>query len=278
MIADSYLMTHLGRPSTRLESEAEQSWGLDLMVSLVAAAHEQRRQSFGLVNKPYLVGDFPDGASSSIERALIAADRMVEAGADVVKVEGASPETLEIIEHLVKAGVTVMAHIGYTPQKGINRRYGDTLLEALELINSARRVRDAGADALVLERISEPVNQILSAPNPKGLQIYSIFSGRSRAGGQSLNVWDSVFAPDFKSQFFPPTADLDRSAYPTEYTEERMASKLGELIQLTLDGTFPKSPASKLPADALNALRMINPWSRFNADALISETEPVVVG
>src|SRR4051794_24019941 len=126
MVGDSYFMTRLGRSSTRLATLAEQVWGLDSMVDLVHGVAGALRDRF-VASRPYLVADLPDGSTDDDRSAIAATERLVAAGADVVKIEvdGASSR-LERIETLVDRSYVVMAHIGYTPQSGTLRRFGDT--------------------------------------------------------------------------------------------------------------------------------------------------------
>src|SRR5918996_4899740 len=63
-----------------------------------------------------IIGDMPFLSYSSVDEALENAGRFLqEAGAQAVKVEG-GVRSARIIEALVKAGIPVMGHIGWTPQ------------------------------------------------------------------------------------------------------------------------------------------------------------------
>jgi len=124
----------------------------------------------------------------------------------------------------------------------------------------ARAARDHGACGLTLERVSEPVNRALCQPRANALPIYSIFSGKAAGGGQSLNVWDSVFMPECPRRYFPPTATLTRAAYPTGYTEAVIREHMIRLLELTLRGEFPLSPPSQLSAQEIEGLLEIDPW------------------
>jgi 3-methyl-2-oxobutanoate hydroxymethyltransferase len=63
-----------------------------------------------------VIGDMPFLTYASVDEALENAGRFLqEAGAQAVKVEG-GVRTGRIIEALVKAGIPVMGHIGWTPQ------------------------------------------------------------------------------------------------------------------------------------------------------------------
>lgn len=260
MVADSFLMTHLKRSSTILTSPAEQSLFLDMMISLVAEVAVEMKRSFQQPDAPYLIADLPDGAADTVDNAVRSSERMLEAGGDVIKLEIKSENAMEILEALTARDIPVMAHLGYTPQGGDRNRVGKSTNEILDLFSMARRVRDFGACALVIEKVSEVANELLCQPNDKGLLVYSIFSGRARYGGQSLNVWDSVFIPPFQAKFFPPTGTFSTDLYPSIYTPQLIQDQMAKLVKLTIDGSFPLSPKSQLSQEAVDGLRSVNPW------------------
>lgn len=259
MVGDSYLMTHLGNASTQLETRAQQDWFLNVMISLVGEV-SRALAPLHTARRPFLIADLPDGAATTPARCLAAAERLAAAGAEAYKLEITSAGSLAVLEALARSGYAVLAHIGYTPQGGTNRRYGDTLDEARELFTYARAARDHGACGLTLERVSEPVNRALCHPRPSALPIYSIFSGRAPGGGQSLNVWDSVFLPECPRKYFPPTATLTRASYPTGYTEAVIREHMTRLLAATLRGEFPLSPPTQLSAVDVASLLEIDPW------------------
>ena len=84
-----------------------------------------------------------------------------EGGADAVKIEGASPRRLRLIETLVEADIPVLGHVGLTPQAvgrfGGFKVQGTTPVEARRIIDEARAVERAGAFALVVECVPAEV-------------------------------------------------------------------------------------------------------------------------
>lgn len=257
MVSDSYLMTHLGRESTRL-AKGEQALFLEIMTGLAQEVSHRTRQLFP-VDTPYIVGDMPDGSAADRETAVRSADRMRRAGADVVKLEVHSDAVIPVIERLARDGFRVMAHLGYTPQGNDGRRVGGSLDGAYALFASARRVRDAGAESIVLEKVDEFVHRAL-VDRPDALPSYAIFSGKSETGGQSLNIWDSVFKPGFRARYFPPTAMATKDAFPEAYSPTRIAGHIGALLALTATGEFPLSPPSILSIDEVTTLARCDPW------------------
>lgn len=107
-----------------------------------------------------LVADLPFQADATPERALDASTRFLQAGAQMVKLEGAGPK-LEVIRFLVEREIPVCAHLGLTPQSVL--RFGGFKVQGREeaaaerLRAEARAVADAGAALIVLEGVPAPL-------------------------------------------------------------------------------------------------------------------------
>ena len=122
-------------------------------------------------NRPLLVGDMPFGSYEvSIETALTNAQRYIkEANMDAVKIEGPKYST---ISSLSKNGIAVMGHVGLLPQSistlGGFRAQGRTAQRALQILEDALRIQDAGAFALVIEcvpsLVAENITEALEIP------------------------------------------------------------------------------------------------------------------
>lgn len=101
-----------------------------------------------------LVSDLPFQADASPRMALSASTRFLQAGAAMVKLEGAGFK-LDTIRHLVEREIPVCAHLGLTPQSvlrlGGYRVQGRDEAAAERLLADAREVAEAGASLLVLE-------------------------------------------------------------------------------------------------------------------------------
>lgn len=101
-----------------------------------------------------LVADLPFQADATPERALEASTRFLQAGAAMVKLEGAGPK-LEVIRFLAEREIPVCAHLGLTPQSvlrlGGYKVQGREQAAAERLVADAQAVEAAGADLLVLE-------------------------------------------------------------------------------------------------------------------------------
>ena len=99
------------------------------------------------------IADLPFGADATPEQAHAAAVRFIQAGAAMVKLEGAGHK-LEIIRYLVDREIPVCAHLGLTPQSVL--RFGGFMVQgreeaaAAQLRADAQAVAGAGAGLLVL--------------------------------------------------------------------------------------------------------------------------------
>lgn len=112
----------------------------------------------GAVERALLVGDLPFMSYQvNADEALRNAGRMVkEAGVEAVKLEGGAP-ICETVRRIVEVGIPVMGHLGLTPQSihkfGTYQVRATTSEEADEVRRDAQALQDAGAFAVVLEKI-----------------------------------------------------------------------------------------------------------------------------
>lgn len=126
-----------------------------LPVTVEQVAYHTRCVAAGL-RHALLVGDLPFQADASPASALSAATAFLQAGAAMVKLEGAGFK-LDTIAHLVEREIPVCAHLGLTPQSvlrlGGYRVQGKGDAAADRLLADAMAVQQAGATALVLEAV-----------------------------------------------------------------------------------------------------------------------------
>lgn len=124
--------------------------GLDEMVMHTRAVSAGLRRALLVADMPFL------SYQVSTESAVANAGRLLQAGAEAVKVEGAGP-ILPTVRRLVDIGMPVMGHIGLTPQSvhklGGYRLQGRTPEERSRLLDEARQLEQAGCFALVLEKV-----------------------------------------------------------------------------------------------------------------------------
>jgi 3-methyl-2-oxobutanoate hydroxymethyltransferase len=157
-----------------------------------------------------IVGDMPFLSYASVEEAVDNAGRFLqEAGAQAVKVEG-GVRTARIIEALVKAGIPVMGHIGWTPQAqhgmgGKVKVQGKDRAAARAVLADALAVQEAGAFSIVLELIPAQLAEAITAR----LKIPTIGIGAGAGcGGQIQVITDVLGLGDFVPRHASPYADL----------------------------------------------------------------------
>ena len=153
LVGDSLGQVIYGLPSTVPVT-------LDMMCAHGAAVVRGSFHSVVIVDLPF--GSY----EASPEQAFATAARVLkETGAAGVKLEGG--ETMaETIAFLSKRGVPVMAHVGLTPQSvnalgGYGAR-GRSDAEEAQILADAHSVAEAGAFAVVVEGVLEPIAQAIT--------------------------------------------------------------------------------------------------------------------
>jgi 3-methyl-2-oxobutanoate hydroxymethyltransferase len=110
------------------------------------------------VERALVVGDLPFMSFQvNADEALRNAGRMVkESGVEAVKLEGGQV-IAGTVRRIVDVGIPVMGHLGLTPQSihkfGTYRVRATTQAEAEEVRRDAKALQDAGAFAIVLEKV-----------------------------------------------------------------------------------------------------------------------------
>ncbi|MCX2983084.1 3-methyl-2-oxobutanoate hydroxymethyltransferase [Halieaceae bacterium IMCC14734] len=101
-----------------------------------------------------IMADMPFMSYATAEQAMVNATSLMQAGAQMVKMEGGTWLS-GTIEKLVERGIPVCAHLGLTPQSvnvfGGYRVQGRTPKGAKSILADAVEIQDAGASLLVLE-------------------------------------------------------------------------------------------------------------------------------
>ena len=142
LVGDSLGMVVLGYPDT-------------LSVTVDDMLHHTRAVARGAKNS-LIVGDMPYlSYHVSVEESVRNAGRFIQAGAQAVKIEGAKPSRLKVIEAILDAEIPVMGHIGLTPQSvnaiGGFKLQGKNSDDARHLIDEAVALERAGCFSIVLE-------------------------------------------------------------------------------------------------------------------------------
>ena len=169
-----------------------QGHGSTLPVTLADVAYHTQCVARGL-RASWLIADLPFGSyGGSPQQALDSATRLMQAGAQMVKLEGGA-WLAPTVAFLVERGIPVCAHLGLTPQSvralGGYRIQGRTEAGAAQLLADARALQDAGAAMLVLELIPAQ----LATEVTEALRIPTIGIGAgNRSSGQVLVLHDML--------------------------------------------------------------------------------------
>jgi len=152
LVGDSLGMVVQGRDST-------------LPVTVEHIAYHTAAVARGL-RRAMLISDLPFQSDATPERALQASIALLQAGAEMVKLEGAGHK-LEVIRFLVERDIPVCAHLGLTPQSvlkfGGYKVQGRDEHAAAKLRSDAQAVADAGASMMVLECVPSPLAAAITA-------------------------------------------------------------------------------------------------------------------
>lgn len=185
---------------------------LEHMIYHASAVRRGVKRALIIIDMPFL------SYQASIESAVLNCGRAVqETGVAAVKVEGGSPEMLDTVHALVRTGIPVMAHIGFTPQSvntiGGPRVQGREEEGAERLIAEAKGLEEAGAFAVVLELVPATVSARITA----AVKIPTIGIGAgAQCDGQVLVLPDvlglnDTFQPRFLKRYAEMAADVRKA-------------------------------------------------------------------
>lgn len=127
---------------------------MDEMIHHTKAVVRGRKRALVVFDMPFL--SYQTGKHDAVRNAGRA---LKETGCEAVKVEGGR-EQFDTVKAMVDAGIPVMGHVGLQPQS-VNV-YGGYVLrgkgrEAERILEDARAIEEAGAFAVVLEKIPSPL-------------------------------------------------------------------------------------------------------------------------
>ena len=139
----------------------------------------------------FLVADMPFMSYTNPDQALVNAVRLMqEGGAMMIKLEGGEGQT-EIVEHLARHDIPVCAHLGLKPQSvhkiGGFKVQGRESGQAKAIIDSAKRLQDAGADIVLLECVPNEIGK--SVTDSLDVPVIGIGAGPD-VDGQILVLYD----------------------------------------------------------------------------------------
>jgi 3-methyl-2-oxobutanoate hydroxymethyltransferase len=190
---------------------------LDMMILQGLAVMRGSRRALVVVDMPF--GSY----EASREQAFHSAARVLkETGCGAIKLEG-GVRMAETIAFLVQRGIPVMGHVGLTPQSintlGSFRAQGRDPADWAPIEADAKAVADAGAFAVVVEAVAEP----LAAKITRDIAIPTIGIGASAAcDGQVLVLEDmlglSPRVPKFVKRYTDLGPSIERAV--AAYAEE----------------------------------------------------------
>ena len=173
----------------------------------------------------FVIGDMPFMSyQSSTDKAVENAGRFLkEADCDCIKLEG-GVRIANKIRAIVDAGITVMGHIGLTPQSsgqlGGHKAQGRTAETAKFVVADALAVQEAGAHMLLVEAIPPELGDYIT--KKLDIPVLSIGAG-IHCDGQLLIVSDMIgqfqaFTPKFVKKY-SNVAEVVTNAM-TQYCED----------------------------------------------------------
>ena len=146
----------------------------------------------------YIISDMPFGSDSEPKTAAQNAMRLIEAGANAVKIEGLPLESLNAIR---QKGIDIVGHLGLLPQTATSfRQVGKSEEEAEKIFEQAKILDGLEPCSIVLEHIPDSlgkkISQAINSPT------IGIGAGK-QTDGQVLVMHDILRMHPFK---LPPFA------------------------------------------------------------------------
>lgn len=195
---------------------------LDLMIMHGRAVVRGANRALIVVDMPF--GSYEESPAQAFKNS---ARVMKETGCGAIKLEGGT-RMAETIDYLTQRGIPVMAHIGLTPQSinvlGGFKTQGRTEDKWALIEADAKAVADAGAFALVLEAMAEPLAVRITGQ----IDIPTIGIGASAScDGQILVLEDmlglSARVPKFVKEFGQVGAAIEAAikAYAQEVSTRK---------------------------------------------------------
>lgn len=179
---------------------------VDELIPLTRAVVRGAKRALVIADMPF--GSYENGPDVALDTAL---RFMKETGAHAVKCEG-GVRSAKQIRRIVRAGIPVMAHIGFTPQS--EHGLGGHIIQgrgegAAALLADAHAVEEAGAFAVVLEMVPSAI----AAQVTKELSIPTISVGAGPHCDGQLMVWSdwAGFTQGRIPKFVKQYADIGRT-------------------------------------------------------------------
>ena len=214
---------------------------VDQMIMHILAVRNGAPNTMTIASMPY-------GSYATEKKAVENAIKiMKESGVDALKLQLGS-EGANIIKAVADAGVPIMSHVGLLPHKvhllGGFKMQGRTADAAIEIIENAEAIEDAGAIGLEIEAMPYEVGKAVD----DAVSIFTFSIGAGSAGTcQLLNGYDLLGAFDtFKPKFAKRYANLSEVA----------TKAFSDYIQEVQKGKFPDAGHSyKMKEEEIKKLK-----------------------
>ena len=165
------------------------------------------------VNSAFVVADMPFlSYHTDISTAILNGGKLIQAGANAVKIEGCNDYIIELVKRMTQSGIPVIGHIGFTPQSvntiGGFRVQGKTDDTVEQIKNQAISLEKAGAVSVVLEMMPEQAAKIVD----ESLSIPTISCGAGKYCTGQVVVSDDMFGKygEFKPKFVRRYGDMKK--------------------------------------------------------------------
>ena len=211
LVGDSAGMVMLGYEDTT-------SVTMEDMIRFTTATKNARKNSL-------IVSDLPINSYQTEQDAVTNSLKLIQAGADAVKLEGGK-EVAKIIRAITESGIAVMGHLGLLPQTA--EKYtvqGRTKEDAIQLIEDAKIITESGVFSIVLEMVSSQVAKIIT--QKVSVPTIGIGSGKD-CDGQVLVVHDMLglfekLKPKFAKRYLSLSEEIRNAvkSYVEEVKEEK---------------------------------------------------------
>lgn len=176
-----------------------------------------------------IVADLPHASLATVERAVADAERLVRAGADMVKIE-AGAEEARLVRAVAEAGFFVMGHAGHKPQRheGGSRVAGAGAEEARRVFEDAAALQEAGASVVLFEcvpaRVAAEITRRLAVPTI-GIGAGAGCRGQVLVVADLLGWYDNPFRfllrlDDFAGRAREAAAEFARKVRAGEFPDE----------------------------------------------------------
>jgi 3-methyl-2-oxobutanoate hydroxymethyltransferase len=180
---------------------------VDQMIMHILAVRNGAPNTMTIASMPY-------GSYATEKKAVENAIKMMkESGVDALKLQ-LGKEGSNIIKAVADAGVPIMSHVGLLPHKvhllGGFKMQGRTAEAAIEIVENAQAIEDAGAIGLEIEAMPYEVGKAVD----DAVSIFTFSIGAGSAGTcQLLNGYDLLGAFDtFQPKFAKRYANLSEVA------------------------------------------------------------------